>query len=73
MADGPVLVLIGAFVGGLVSGLTGFGTGLRALPFWIHAMPPILARPLIVVCSIVSQLHVRYAPRHPARTHHLFE
>lgn len=56
MADISVLVLAGAFFGGLVSGLTGFGTGLTALPFWIHAMPPLLASPLVVVCSVVAQL-----------------
>lgn len=56
MADIFVLVLAGAFIGGLVSGLTGFGTGLTALPFWIHAMPPLLASPLVVVCSVVAQL-----------------
>ena len=31
MADFPYLILIGAFAGGLVSGLTGFGTGITAL------------------------------------------
>jgi len=28
-----ILILTGGFVGGYVSGLTGFGTGLTALPF----------------------------------------
>lgn len=32
MMDFPILVLAGAFAGGLVSGLTGFGTGLVVLP-----------------------------------------
>ena len=50
------LVVAGAFAGGFVSGLTGFGTGLTALPFWLIAVTPQLASPLVVVCSLVSQL-----------------
>ena len=53
---GALLVVAGAFFGGLVNGLTGFGTGMTALPFWVHALPPVLASPLVVTCSIVSQL-----------------
>ena len=51
-----ILILIGAFAGGFVSGLTGFGTGLTALPFWLHAVNPVVAAPLVVICSIVAQL-----------------
>lgn len=50
------LVLAGAFAGGFVSGLTGFGTGLTALPFWLFAVTPTLAAPLVVVCSLVAQI-----------------
>ncbi len=53
------LVLIigaGALVAGFVSGLAGFGTGLVALGFWLHAVEPILAAPLVVICSVVGQL-----------------
>ncbi len=46
----------GALAGGLVSGLTGFGTGLTALPIWLLALPPALASPLVILCSVVSQL-----------------
>lgn len=46
----------GALAGGLVSGLTGFGTGLTALPIWLLALPPALASPLVIICSVVSQL-----------------
>lgn len=56
MADFPFLILIGAFAGGLVSGLTGFGTGISALPFWLAAVSPQLAAPLVVACSLVAQL-----------------
>lgn len=51
-----VLILIGAFAGGYVSGLTGFGTGLTALPFWLGAVSPVVAAPLVVICSIVAQV-----------------
>ncbi|MHA1154284.1 MAG: sulfite exporter TauE/SafE family protein [Alphaproteobacteria bacterium] len=53
------LVLIigaGALVAGFVSGLAGFGTGLVALGFWLHAVEPLLAAPLVVICSVVGQL-----------------
>ena len=59
MPDSPLaaaLVIAGALVGGFVNGLTGFGTAMTALPVWLHALPPMLASPLAVVCSIVGQL-----------------
>ena len=49
------MILAGALAGGFVSGLTGFGTGLTALPFWLYATTPALAAPLVVVCSLVAQ------------------
>lgn len=51
-----LLVFAGALAGGLVNGLTGFGTGMTALPIWVHAVPPVLASPLVVICSVVGQL-----------------
>jgi uncharacterized membrane protein YfcA len=51
-----VLVFSGALAGGLVNGLTGFGTGMTALPIWVNALPPLLASPLTIVCSVVGQL-----------------
>ncbi len=51
-----VMVLAGALVGGFVSGLSGFGTGLAALPLWLVVLPPVLAAPLVVACSVVAQL-----------------
>ena len=56
MLDPVVLIVAGAFVGGFVSGLAGFGTGISALPLWLYAVPPVLAGPLVVVCSIISQV-----------------
>jgi uncharacterized membrane protein YfcA len=51
-----VLVLAGAFVGGIVNGLTGFGTALTAMGFWLYVIPPTVAASLAIICSIVSQL-----------------
>ena len=56
MADFHPLILIGALTGGFVSGLAGFGTGITALPFWLAAVSPQLAAPLVVICSVVAQL-----------------
>ena len=49
-------ILAGALAGGFVSGLTGFGTGLTALAFWVHAVQPVVAAPLVVICSIIAQI-----------------
>ena len=51
-----LLILAGASAGGYVSGLTGFGTGLTALPFWLNVVHPVVAAPLVVICSVVAQL-----------------
>ena len=51
-----LLVFAGALLGGLVNGLTGFGTGMTAVPVWVHGLPAVLASPLVVVCSVVGQL-----------------
>jgi uncharacterized membrane protein YfcA len=50
-----VLLFLGAFAGGLVSGLAGFGTGLMALGIWLHVVPPAIAVPLVLICSITAQ------------------
>ncbi len=56
MGYSEILVLSGAFAGGFVSGLTGFGTGLSALPLWLLVLSPLRAAPLVVACSIIAQL-----------------
>lgn len=56
MTDIQLLIFTGALTGGFVSGLTGFGTGLTALPFWLAAVAPQYASPLVAACSIVSQI-----------------
>ena len=50
------LVAIGAVLGGLASGLTGFGFGLTSLPLWAHALAPAVASPLVIACSVVGQV-----------------
>jgi hypothetical protein len=49
------LLFFGAFAGGFVSGLAGFGTALMALAIWLYVLPPSLAVPLVLICSIVAQ------------------
>lgn len=59
MMDTPLaiaFVFIGALAGGLVNGLTGFGTGMTALPIWLHMLRPVLASPLTIVCSVAGQI-----------------
>src|ERR1700730_7371212 len=50
-----VLLVLGALPGGFVSGLAGFGTGLMALGIWLYVVPPSIAVPLVLICSIVGQ------------------
>jgi len=51
-----IIILAGALAGGYVSGLTGFGTGLTALTLWLQVVPPVVAGPLVVTCSIIAQI-----------------
>ena len=51
-----LFILAGALLGGFVSGLTGFGTGMVALGLWLHVVDPLLAAPLVVICSIIGQV-----------------
>jgi uncharacterized membrane protein YfcA len=50
-----VVLLLGAFGGGFVSGLAGFGTALVALGIWLYAFPPSVVVPVVLICSIVGQ------------------
>jgi len=50
------LLLFGALAGGFVSGLAGFGTALMALGIWLYVLPPSLAVPLVLICSVCSQI-----------------
>src|SRR5580692_5815979 len=55
-----VLVLAGAVAGGLVNGLTGFGTALTALGIWLYAIDPAVASSLVIFCSVFSQLQTMH-------------
>ena len=54
-AIGYVLLIVGALAGGFVSGLAGFGTALMALGIWLYVLPPSVAVPLVLVCSVIAQ------------------
>lgn len=56
LSAATLVVLGGAFAGGFVSGLAGFGTGLMALGIWLHVLAPATAATLAVLCSVVSQV-----------------
>ncbi len=49
------LLFVGALAGGFVSGLAGFGTALMALGIWLYVLPPSLAVPLVLICSVIAQ------------------
>jgi uncharacterized protein len=49
-------ILAGALAGGLVNGLTGFGTGVSALPFWVNAVEPLIAAQMAAGSAVASQL-----------------
>lgn len=50
------VLLAGALTGGFVSGLSGFGTALVALGFWLYVFTPAVAVPVVLICSVASQL-----------------
>jgi uncharacterized membrane protein YfcA len=54
--DQIALIVAGALAGGIVNGLTGFGTALTALGVWLFALPPAVAATLVILSSVVSQL-----------------
>src|ERR1700740_189277 len=49
------LLLLGRLAGGFVSGLAGFGTALMALGIWLYVLPPAIAVPLVLICSVIAQ------------------
>ena len=67
-----IIIMAGALAAGFVSGLAGFGTGLIALGIWLHAVPPALAAPLVVVCSVISQVQTIPAIWHAIDFHRLW-
>lgn len=49
------IVVAGALAGGIVNGMTGFGTAITALGIWVYAIEPAAASSLAIICSVVSQ------------------
>ena len=58
-----ILLVIGAFAGGFINGLAGFGTGLFALGFWLGALPAGDAVVLVVIMSLIGGAQGIYAVR----------
>jgi uncharacterized membrane protein YfcA len=50
-----LFLFAGALAGGFVSGLAGFGTALMALGIWLYVLPPSVAVPLVLICSVLAQ------------------
>ena len=50
-----MLLFLGALAGGFVAGLAGFGTALMALGIWLYVLPPSMAVPLVLICSVIAQ------------------
>lgn len=50
------IVLAGALAGGMVNGLTGFGTALTAVGLWLYALPPTDVSSLAIICAAVAQV-----------------
>lgn len=50
------VILAGALAGGFVNGLTGFGTGLTALPLWLQAVEPVVAAQLVSAASVAGHI-----------------
>ncbi|HZP77167.1 MAG TPA: sulfite exporter TauE/SafE family protein [Pseudolabrys sp.] len=49
-------VTVGALAGGFVNGLTGFGTAMSALVFWLQVLQPTTAASLAAICSVIGQV-----------------
>ena len=54
------IVVAGALAAGFVHGLSGTGYALVALGFWLQAMSPLTAAPLVALCSVAA--HVQSLP-----------
>ena len=51
-----LVVAVGALIAGFVNGVTGTAYALAAMGFWLHAMPPTLAAPLVALCAVGGHL-----------------
>jgi uncharacterized protein len=64
--DSLILIpfLVGAFLGGLVSGLFGFAMGIVVSSIWLHFIPPVDNTVLIIGCTGVTQGYGIWKLRH---------
>lgn len=51
-----LIVIVGAAVAGFVQGLSGFAFGLVAMAFWVWALDPHLAGPLVIFGGFAGQI-----------------
>lgn len=56
MSSEVLLVVAGSLAGGFVNGLTGFGTALTTMPFYLWAVSPATSALLAAVLSVCGQL-----------------
>jgi uncharacterized protein len=61
------IVFIGALAGGVVNGLTGFGTAITTLGIWLHVMSPVMASSLAIICAVASQVQTLHLIRRSIR------
>jgi uncharacterized protein len=61
------IVFFGALAGGVVNGLTGFGTAITTLGIWLHVMSPVVASSLAIICSVASQMQTLHLIRRNIR------
>lgn len=56
--EGSALLIfaLGALTAGFVSGLTGLGTALTALAFWLHVTTPQIAVPMAAAIAVLSHI-----------------
>jgi uncharacterized protein len=59
-----VYVILGACAAGFIQGLSGFAFGLTAMAFWVWAVPPQLAAPMVVFGSLIGQMMAVGSLRH---------
>jgi uncharacterized membrane protein YfcA len=67
-----LIVLAGALLAGFVNGLAGTGTGLVALGLWLHVIDPVLAAPLVMICSVAAQMLSLFSIKPALNLHRLW-
>lgn len=64
MPDHLLILLAGAFAGGFVLGLTGFGNGVTAYGLWLYVLSPQLGAPLVAIGSVTAHILMYRGFRH---------